>query len=614
MPVAHPERLLERILSLVPQEARDAELLRRFGQCGDEDALAALIARHGPMVLAVCRRLLRTGGAAEDVAQATFLVLARKAGSVPRPEALAGWLHRTACHLAQKHRRAETRRREREARVSPRISADPVAELADKELREAIDEEIGRMPERFRLPVVLCCLEGRTLEETGKRLDWTPGSVKGRLERGRAELRDRLVRRGFTLSAVCAALDALREGARAGLPAGFGAATLRAAVLFGSGATTGLGNAVASIAEEGVRGATLFTRKVVLSLVLALGVLGGGIAAVAPPSRPVEAKSRADAKPAPAEKPRADRHGDPLPAGAIARLGTVRWRSSEEVEAMAFAPDGKTLAAASWHVIRVFDAKGNLVREIRTDDRECQSLAFSSDGKRLASRSKTNEDEQTAWGRTVRIYDLEGTRKPLSYSEQAIKWAGWSASGEPLAVRQEKDAVVLRDLTSGKERRFEAKDLPAPNSDGLACVYAPTEKVLAFSDSHNAIHIWNVDTRKKLGTLETKGAYAPTLALSPDGRSLAALSANRANEWRTLHLWDVATGKVRHTVTTDQNYNLCMAFAPDGKTPCHRRWERRAILGCVHRTRADPHQEPPHIRRSHRVLARRQDPRHVRLP
>src|SRR5471030_2445748 len=103
------------------------------------------------------------------------------------------------------------------------------------------------MPDRFPPPVVLCCLEGRTLEETGKRLDWTPGSVKGRLERGRAELRDRIVRRGFTLSAVGVALDALREGARAGLPAGFGAATLRAAVLFRSGASTGLGNAAAAL-------------------------------------------------------------------------------------------------------------------------------------------------------------------------------------------------------------------------------------------------------------------------------------------------------------------------------------------------------------------------------
>ena len=134
------------------------------------------------------------------------------------------------------------------------------------------------MPERFRLPVVLCCLEGRTLEETSKRLEWTPGSIKGWLERGRAELRDRLVRRGFVLSAACLGLDVLREGARAALPAGFGAATLRAAVEFTSCSGAGIGNAVALIAEEGDRGATLFTRRVVFSFLIVVGILGGGVA------------------------------------------------------------------------------------------------------------------------------------------------------------------------------------------------------------------------------------------------------------------------------------------------------------------------------------------------
>jgi RNA polymerase sigma factor (sigma-70 family) len=129
---APPQRLLQHVLALVPREAGEAELLRRFVQGRDEAAFADLIARHGPMVFGVCRRLLGDAAAAEDAAQATFVVLARKAGSVRAPGALGAWLHRTACHLALKHRRADARRRDREARgavEAGRPPADPVSEL-----------------------------------------------------------------------------------------------------------------------------------------------------------------------------------------------------------------------------------------------------------------------------------------------------------------------------------------------------------------------------------------------------------------------------------------------------------------------------------------------------
>jgi RNA polymerase sigma factor (sigma-70 family) len=572
MMAAHPERLLQKLLALVPHEpsgrATDTELLRRFAPGGDEDAFAALIARHGPMVLGACRRLLRDAGAAEDVAQATFLVLARKARSVRQPEALAAWLHQTACHLALKHRRADTRRRDRETRVSqvsPRPMSDPVDELVNRELREAIDEEIQRMPERFRLPVVLCCLEGRSLEETGRRLDWTPGSVKGRLERGRAELRSRLVRRGFVLSAACAGLDVLREGARASLPAGFGAATLRAAVGFASrsGVATGLGNTVAAIAEEGVRGATLFTRKVVLSFLLVVGVLGGGVVAVGPPAQPKAATRARPAPPAqPVEKPqpRADRHGDPLPDGAVARLGTVRWRNVDEIDAIAFAPDGKTLATASQVGVNLFDASGKLTKRIRmADTSSFRSLAFSPDGTRLACLCKFTENRML---RPVgRIFELGAERKPKEIDGKDLLWVGWSAAGKPLALFQGKDDVVLREVDTGKVRRFEAKDMFDPRIELFRCAYAPAAKLLAFADSHAAIHICDVSTGKKRRTIETTARFVEKLSLSADGRLLAVSSVDAAGKG-VLQIWDVVTGKKTESVAD----RYTMAFAPDGKT------------------------------------------------
>ena len=128
---------------------------------------------------------------------------------------------------------------------------------------------------------------------------------------------------------------------------------------------------------------------------------------------------------------------------------------------IAFAPDGKTLASASRLGVRLFDAKGKLTREIRTSRMSVRSLAFSPDGTRLACRC-TLFDENWAQRKVVRIYELGTAEKPKEYSDVSSQWAGWSAAGEMLAVRQAKDAVVLSELPSGKERRFEAKDLYDP--------------------------------------------------------------------------------------------------------------------------------------------------------
>ena len=287
---------------------------------------------------------------------------------------------------------------------------------------------------------------------------------------------------------------------------------------------------MAAIAEEGVRGATLLTRKVFLAVLLTVGVLGGGVVALAPSAQPKTETRARPAPPRPAEKPRAraDLQGDPLPDGAVARLGTLRWRSAEVVEMIAYAPDGKTLASASRRGVRLFDAKGKLTREFRTAEMSVRSLAFSPDGTRLACRC-TLFDENWAERRVVRIWDLAAAGKPKEYSAASIQWMGWSGAGEPLAVRQAKDAVVLAELTSGKEQRFDAKDLDEPRYGLSLCAYAPQAKILAFPDGFAAIHVWNVSTGKKLCTLETKERLVISLALSPDGRSLTSLTFDALN-------------------------------------------------------------------------------------
>ena len=159
----------------------DAELLERFVARRDEAAFAALVQRHGPMVLATCRRVLRDPHDAEDAFQAVFLVLVRKADSIHGCAALGGWLHRVAVRIAVQANDDAARRRVQERRAGALAAARTMPEGADDDLWGVIHAEIDRLPERYRLPLVLCHLEGLTREETARRLHWSNGEVRGRL-------------------------------------------------------------------------------------------------------------------------------------------------------------------------------------------------------------------------------------------------------------------------------------------------------------------------------------------------------------------------------------------------------------------------------------------------
>jgi RNA polymerase sigma factor (sigma-70 family) len=173
--------------------ATDAELLTWWATGGGSAALEPLVRRHGAMVLGVCRRMLGDSPDADDAFQATFLVLVRKAKSLDRPEQVAGWLHRVALRVARKARAERARRHAREVVI---VDVElPTPPEQTRELREELDEELNRLPEKYRLPIVLCELEGRTLEEAAELLGWPKGTVAGRLSRGRDLLRRRLSRR-----------------------------------------------------------------------------------------------------------------------------------------------------------------------------------------------------------------------------------------------------------------------------------------------------------------------------------------------------------------------------------------------------------------------------------
>jgi RNA polymerase sigma factor (sigma-70 family) len=285
---ARPDRMLLHIRGLLsrhsPAPDADASLLERFARRGDEAAFSTLVERYGGLVFHVCRRVLGDAGSAEDCTQATFLVLARKAAAIRRAEQLPAWLHGTAYRLALRARRADLRRRHRETQsvqaARAGAPADPLDELTARELLGVLDEELQDLPEVYRLPLILCGLEGLSQEEAAARLGWTPGSVKGRLERGRQRLRARLKRRGLALPAVLAAVEMARATAPASLPAALAGRMVKSALVFVAGrsaAIDGISPPVVALAEGALKAMTLSKLKSMLAVLVVLGLVGTGL-------------------------------------------------------------------------------------------------------------------------------------------------------------------------------------------------------------------------------------------------------------------------------------------------------------------------------------------------
>jgi RNA polymerase sigma factor (sigma-70 family) len=251
----------------------DAALLERFVRNHDEAAFEILVQRFGPMVLGVCRRVLGGAHAAEDAFQATFLVLAKKAGGLARQELVGNWLWGAAYRTATRAKRDAARRLGRERQVGMRMAPDLVEEVMWRDARSVLDEEINRLPAKYRRPVVLCYLEGKTNEQAARKLGWPLGTVFTRLARARELLRTRLAKRGLTLSATAFAVALARE-ASAGVPAALVGSTVKAASLFAAG-NTAAAAAVSARAAALAQGAlkAMFVSKLRLVMAVAIVVL-----------------------------------------------------------------------------------------------------------------------------------------------------------------------------------------------------------------------------------------------------------------------------------------------------------------------------------------------------
>jgi RNA polymerase sigma factor (sigma-70 family) len=328
----------------------DRVLLQRFASRHDETAFKTIIRRHGPMVLRVCQRWLKRREDAEDVFQATFLVLARKAGALKWRESVGSWLHTVAHRLAQESRRKQSGREAREALAQPRPTQDPLAEVTGRELVGILDEELANLPARYRAPLLLY-LEGKSGDEAAQCLGCSPSTLKRRLRHARELLESRLNRRGFALSAALSAL-LLYNTAMAKLPTTLVASTVQAALLLAAGKplTAGLVSAEAVALAYAMTHAMLMTKvRLAFVMFLAAGTLLAGTYALALrvlPETTVIVKTRLAPDPAP-----------PVAATIETTLGT----EGAQIRQFAFDGDPSTFfasaenASGADHFTLVFD-------------------------------------------------------------------------------------------------------------------------------------------------------------------------------------------------------------------------------------------------------------------
>jgi RNA polymerase sigma factor (sigma-70 family) len=551
-------------------EASDGDLLHRFAAGREEAAFAALLHRHGPMVLAVCRRVLNDDHDAEDALQATFLVLARKAGSIRKGESVASWLHGVGYRVALEARTRAARRRRHERQAGAQWPVPSGGGPERDELRALLDGELRRLPEKYRAPLVLHYLEGKTKQETARQLGWSEGTVSGRLARARDVLRGRLARRGLTVSAGVLAA-ALAGMAAPPVSAGVADATLRAALAFAAGrATSGEAAALAGAVLRGMLVSRLLRAWTVLLAVGLLALATGlapGLARRGDPGARGEGTPASDAANAPGPeaggRERIDRFGDPLPPGAVLRLGTVRLRHGSRVTGLAYSPDGRTLLSGSAdRTLRLWDlATGKELRRFTNPDQlQVESMALSPDG-RLAALGSQGHVRVWDVATGVQRLDLEAGGAGVVYSvafspDDKTLAAGTGTSGAAGRVR-------LWEVATGRL----LQTLPEPHTHDVRLAFSPDGSLLATSGDDGTIRLWHADTDIQERELRGHTRTLQSLAFSRDGQRL--LSAGHDN---TLRLWDVPVGKELPPLfrgdppPKDQGY-LCSpaVFSPDGK-------------------------------------------------
>jgi RNA polymerase sigma factor (sigma-70 family) len=576
-----PPQLLDSLHGLT---VSDGELLRRYAEGRDEGAFAELVRRNGPLVLRTCRHVVGETAAAEDAFQATFLLLACKAARLPRTGTLAGWLHTVAVRTARSARRAESRRRAREqARQPPPSPPTPADELTWREVRERLDAELAALPEKYRAPLALCYFQELTYEDAAGRAGISVGALRGRLERGKALLRKRLARYGLPLVAPVLAL-----GRPPSVHAALTVATLRTARAGLTG--TPVAPAVATLVGSSPRWkAALLALAGAAAVAVGLTLAAPGAPRAAAPPGGAAAPEATLPVAAAAPAPRPEVPDDPLPPGAVLRLGTRRYQVSTFPIRPVALPGGKAYLVYS-----------PLSRENQTPEFRWMDAAT---------------------GKVTDTWPITNSNQPIGVSPDGRRalFTGWKGIVFLTGVENKPDrSLVLRlyDLTSRREVKefrgeFDKSEGDWPNSHGAH--YSADGKWIATLSGGfmgvGRVRLWNVERGQQVWASEwegvEKGPSFAVLGFTPDGAELVLLATKdnrvivvdtargrQVREFPTagrdafynsdlspdgsavvaggyapdVRRWDVKTGKELPALTGHKKWARMIAFSADGKT------------------------------------------------
>lgn len=580
------------------RDLTDQDLLERFIATREEAAFTLLVQRHGAMVLGVCRRVLRDLDLADDAFQATFVVLARRASSIRKHSAIGSWLFGVALRVALRAKSQTLTRRhhERQAGMCRRETAD---ETTWEQLRGFLDEEIAGLPENMRAALVLSYLEGKSQVQVAAELGCARSTVQRWLEEARQHLREGLDKRGVALTTT-ALTTVLTEQAAGAMPPILTLNAVRA-VMLGTVTTS------TAVLADAVTKAMLTAKiRSVAGVLLMLGALVGGATVAAQQALPAKPQSAGQAdSPAAAQgllpqenQVRTDANGDPLPEGAVARLGSLRFLS-QAAYWLGFTPDGATLLSATqcWDVntgrerwpaeklithasalspdgtvlargndegVRLWNvATGKELAPLK-GTRLAFSLAFSPDASWLA----VSEASADLRGGVINLWDYRTAKKLRQvaagsylglYSHQAL---AISPDGKSLAfVGPTRKVAQLWDLSSDTKLH----ELKADNASFNSLVFSRDSKMLItagwekFGESDDLIRLWDRDTGKEIKQLRGQEREVRSLAVAPDGRLLASCGHDG-----TIRLWDLATGKEARRLTSQAGPVLSLAFSADG--------------------------------------------------
>jgi RNA polymerase sigma factor (sigma-70 family) len=546
----------------------DAELLASFAAGRDESAFAAIMRRHGPMVLRLCRRTAGHAQDAEDAFQATFLVLARMAGTVRKREALASWLYGVAYRLAHRTRTAATRRRRIERNLLEMASRSQPSAIDLRELQALLDDEVARLASKYRGAFVLCCLECKSRTEAAEELGCKEGTLASRLAHARRVLQQRLARRGVTLSAALGAGALVEAEAFASVPGALAATTLAAVLHFAGGQTcAAVSGRVITLANAMVRSLMLGRLRFLAIMLLGLVLLSSGAVVAAVHvldlGNETQAIAQASSDPQDSNTPvtqstptpaRTDRYGDKLPDGVIRRFGTLRLRLCG---AVTFTPDGESIVSAGGvdgSDLVFWDRRtGKETRRIPGKG-AIRSLQYSPDGTMLAATTGlvvTNPVWDSKSGK-VR-FTFQGEYGTFTRDGRYVLGVRNGDDGRPIVARWE----TATGKAAGTWTLPADARSPRCSPDGKSVAYILGDAVVVYDlDAKAERRRWN-DSKMQ------------SLAFSPDGNRLVAW------QLRLLCLWDVASGKSEFT--WDRLVDGAVAFSADSKQLAWTGYDDRSI-------------------------------------